>query len=220
MQWYALLLLQLIIIFITSKYVMHTLFHTFKKYLKSTSVSFYILSILYLPGTALHELSHLITSVILFVTPHKISLIPEISESEHGYHVKMGQVHHAQTDPIRGMIIGSAPIFFGFGFFAFINEFNLFPNASVWINILLIYLFCSISSSMFSSRQDMKESIIVVPLLILVISILRAKNIDIGTYALSDRSIEFIKNLNLYIVAATITNLTLSIFLRITRQFI
>lgn len=220
MQWYGLLLLQLIIIFLTSKYVMHTLFFTLKKYLKSTSVSFYILSILYLPGTALHELSHLFTSVVLFVRPHALSLIPEVSESKNRYHVRMGQVHHAKTDPIRGMLIGSAPIVFGFGFFAYISEFNLFPNEVAWINVLLIYLFFSISSSMFSSREDMKESIIVVPLLILAISILRAKNIDIGTYALSENSVNFVKNLNIYIVVATITNLALSIFLKISKKFI
>lgn len=207
MSWYILFILQLVLIFLTSRYVMQRIFQTIRMITKSTSVSFYLLSLLYLPGTILHELSHLITSVLLFVMPHKFDLIPEVSETADGkYHVRMGAVHHEATDPFRGMLIGTAPILYGLAFFYLVFEFNLFPNEVWWVNIILIYLFFAISSSMFSSKQDMKESLILIPLFLLIISGFIGFGVDLESLFLTPKALLLMERFNLYIAAATIPN--------------
>lgn len=214
---YALFLLQLMIIYFTSRFVMQKLFHALHRTVRSTSVSFYILSLLYLPGTLLHELSHLFTSIVLFVMPHSFDLIPKITELDEGkYYVRMGAVHHAATDPFRSMLIGAAPLFFGLGFFYTIFEFNLFPHSSILVNILILYLFVSISSSMFSSKQDMKESLMLVPFLLLIAAICVGFKIPVFDYLQSDVSLDVIKKFNLYIASATGLNMLLYFALRTT----
>lgn len=216
MLWYLLFVLQLILIFLTSMYVMQKLFHLLNKYIKSTSVCFYLLSLLYLPGTLLHELSHLITSIILFVPPHGFDIIPQIDEVKDGkYHVRLGSVHHAQTDPIRSMLIGASPIVFGLSFFYIVFQQNVFPHESVLVNIGMLYLFFAISSSMFSSKQDLKESALLIPLLILLgISLVIGFDIPIADVLTSSTALERIQNFNAYIAVASTTNTLAAIVLR------
>lgn len=197
---------------------MSSLFSLLKSILRSTSVSFYILSLIYLPGTVLHEVSHLLTSVVLYVMPHGMSFIPAIEKHEKGYAVRFGSVHHVKTDPIRGILIGSSPIFAGICFFYAVFAFGLFPHESIAINSLFIYLFFSISSSMFLSKEDLKDSLILVPLLILLVSLFIGFKIDLTSYVFSDTAISLMKNLNLYLASATITNGVLFLFFRFFRR--
>lgn len=206
-MWYLLFSLQLVLIYLTSRYVMQKLFFLLKDVTKSTSVSFYILSLIYLPGTILHELSHLLTSIVLFVLPHRMSFIPHISEVDSDtYHVRMGSVHHAKTDPIRAMLIGTAPLVYGIAFFYLVFEASLFPHTNVFMNILMVYLFFAVSSSMFSSREDLKESLIIIPVSLLIVSGLIAFDIDVFGYLSSFKAVSMMKTFNLYLSAATITN--------------
>lgn len=214
-MYYLLFLLQLVIVFFTSRYVIQKLFHIIHRTVKSTSVSFYILSLLYLPGTLLHELSHLLTSIVLFVLPHSFNLIPQVTEREDGkYYVRMGSVHHAATDPLRSMLIGSAPLVFGLGFFYCIFEYNLFPQPSILANLGMLYLFASISSSMFSSKQDMQESLILIPIVLLLISVCLAFKIPVIAYLQSAHATALIQKFNLYLLSATTINTALAVLLR------
>ena len=65
---------------------------------------------LFFIGTVVHELSHLLTSLALFVRVGKINLFgPKHDKKEGGY--TLGYVEHERTDPFRGTLIGLAPIF-------------------------------------------------------------------------------------------------------------
>jgi hypothetical protein len=63
-------------------------------------------AVIFLTGTAIHELSHFITATILRIPTGNISIIPKI---EAGGEVKTGKVEIAKVDPFRYSIIGYRP---------------------------------------------------------------------------------------------------------------
>jgi hypothetical protein len=61
-------------------------------------------------GTVIHELSHLLGCILLFVRVGKVNFFgPKEDKNGEGY--TLGYVEHAVTDPFRGTLIGIAPIF-------------------------------------------------------------------------------------------------------------
>lgn len=61
-------------------------------------------------GTVIHELSHLLACLMLFVRVGKVNFFgPEKSKTGEG--MTLGYVQHEVTDPFRGTLIGMAPIF-------------------------------------------------------------------------------------------------------------
>ncbi|NLT73070.1 MAG: hypothetical protein GXX94_02590 [Chloroflexi bacterium] len=73
----------------------------------SATAAVYLFHALLLPGTLLHELSHLIAAWVLRVPAGGLSLIPAIEASGS---VRMGSVQIATGDPVRESLIGLAPL--------------------------------------------------------------------------------------------------------------
>jgi hypothetical protein len=73
------------------------------------TLTLYLYHILLLPGTALHELSHFLAASLLGVRVHSISLRPKLQ----GDKLQMGAVSIDQTDFIRWLLIGMAPLLGG-----------------------------------------------------------------------------------------------------------
>lgn len=215
MQQYLFFLGQLLIIHLTARSSMSLMFHGLRKVFKNTSVSFYMLSLFYLPGTLVHELSHAFTSIVLFVIPHSLNVIPEVEEKDNGYAIRFGSVHHPKTDPIRGSIIGASPIIFGLGFFWFMTAYNQFPAPSFFANVLWVYLMFVISSSMFSSKEDMKDMLFIIPIAIFGIIAAYVFEISISQYLYSDSALAFMKQLNTNLLYPTILNTIVAIALNI-----
>jgi len=124
------------------------------------------ITLLLFPGTAIHELSHLFSASILGVRAGKFTLEPEPLKGEH---VTIGSVMIADTDPFRRYAIGMAPVFSGIVILAAIS-YLLNPVLTVaaqqvisgnWVNrdtglaLILLYLIFSVSSAMFSSKEDL-----------------------------------------------------------------
>lgn len=152
-------------------------------------------SLFFLPGVIIHELSHLITASLLGVATGEIHIFPrEIKPGS----IKMGSVQSAESDPIRGTLIGSAPMLFGIAIITFIilfrfNDQNIVINLQ---NILYLYLIYTISNTMFVSGEDMR-SFWVIPLLIIII----ASFIFAFSINLSD-AINYLQNYLLFAVRA------------------
>lgn len=138
---------------------------------KFISISF--LSFLFLPGVIIHELSHLLVAVILFVPVGNMEFTPK--KSANG--LKLGSVEIAKTDPIRRSIIGFAPVLMGLMIiigivYLFTSNILFFKDKEVYIFALailgLIYLLFAVSNTMFSSRADMEGTLeIIITLLII-----------------------------------------------------
>lgn len=142
----------------------------------SRFISINLLSFLFLPGVIIHELSHFLAAVILFVPVGDMEFTPKINPSG----LKLGSVEIAKTDPIRRSVIGFAPVFAGLmiviGIVYFFSSNILFfkeKDAYVFVSAVLgtVYLLFAISNTMFSSKADMEGTIeILITLLIVFIA--------------------------------------------------
>lgn len=132
-------------------------------FVRSHKISIWLLSIIFLPGTLVHEMAHLLTAGVLLVPVGDISLLPEIKEEG----VKLGHVEIQKTDPIRRVLIGFAPVFVGLGVLVgiiyFINsQFFQKGEYPIWLILTVFYLVVVIGNTMFSSRKDLEGSLVVV----------------------------------------------------------
>lgn len=165
----------LAVIFYVSKFLTAYIFLIFVRFTGSQHFSMVALTALLFPGTIVHELAHLFTAEILRVPTGKLSLEPQIphdlSTGKNYSSVVFGNVEIARTDPVRRYIIGLAPVFCGIILLSSIANFfiplleshyaQLLTGSALNVQDLLltasmIYLFFSISNSMFSSPSDLK----------------------------------------------------------------
>jgi len=115
------------------------------------------MSFLFLPGTLIHELSHVLMAVLLQVPVGNMQLIPKLV----GQDIKLGSVEIAKTDPIRRVLIGMGPFLFGsallVGVFFYASKTHLFAN-QLFI-VAISYFVFEIGNTMFSSKKDMEGAL-------------------------------------------------------------
>lgn len=141
-----LLLAELALLYVLSRRVIQTLYRLLQMITRSRPIAIWIVSIIFFPGTVVHELAHLFTAEILGVRTGKLTLVPE---SLDGTEIKAGGVMIAETDPLRRTLIGLAPVYVGIAALAALSSLPVLP-------ILTFYGMFAISNSMFSSKEDMK----------------------------------------------------------------
>lgn len=119
------------------------------------------LAVLYLPGTIVHELSHILVAGMMFVHTGEIEFIPQIREDG----VKLGSAEIGVTDPLRRAIIGLAPVLLGssliLGILAYLNYLITSNHASVWVYIIIFILIFELANTMFSSKKDLEGTLAV-----------------------------------------------------------
>lgn len=157
------LALELLALYLLSRRLTQNLYVTIFLLFRSRPVAVSFLSILFFPGTVIHELAHLFTAEILGVRTGGLTLVPEGLEKTN---VQTGSVSIAQSDPIRRAIIGIAPIIWGLGALGLISYFM--PQLEFPILLLLYYLLFAVSNTMFSSPEDLDGFWPVAALLILI----------------------------------------------------
>ena len=155
---------ELLLLYILSRRLTQNLNFSIFLLTKSRPVAISFLSILFFPGTVIHELAHLFTAEILGVRTSGMTLVPEGIEQKE---VRTGSVSIAQSDPIRRAIIGIAPIFVGLIALGTVSYFwlqiptwgNLPAGEAgweIWGYIGLGYLLFVVSNTMFSSPEDLE----------------------------------------------------------------
>lgn len=132
----------------------------------ASSLNMYLLALIFLPGTIIHELSHFLMAKILFVKASLPNFIPQ--KSPEG--IKLGSITVAQTDLIRRTLIGIAPLLFGVSAILFlvskINYAN--PSLSLVLSVLIVF---EIGNTMFASPQDLQGiKVVIVPLILFYIT--------------------------------------------------
>ncbi len=134
-----------------------------------------IWSIFFLPGTILHEGSHFLAAVFSGARTGKISVLPEFLSEDDGGPVTLGFLETQQLNPIQGFFVGLAPLFIGLTSTSFLVYFltHTINQNHIYLSLLLSYLFFVISNSMFPSWPDIKQtlSLIVIFILITLISL-------------------------------------------------
>lgn len=160
--------LEIILLFFLSKRLINTLAKIFYRFTNSHQAVVNILAILFLPGTILHELAHLLTAGVILVPVGEMTVVPEVLDDG----VKLGGVQIGKTDPFRKTLVGVAPVLAGIAailailYFAQIDQYNL------WQIALSSYLIFTIGNTMFSSKKDLEGVIGFVVAILLVILII------------------------------------------------
>lgn len=164
MLYSALFIAEILFLFFLSKRLQLAIFRGVFRVVKQRRPTIIIFSFLFLPGTFIHEVSHLLASLVLFVRFGKLELIPEELE---GGGLKMGSLEVAKTDPIRRLLIGAAPMFTGTAIILAVIYF-IYTNSlmtSFAPLLLAVYTVFEIGNTMFSSRKDMEGSLLFVVLM-------------------------------------------------------
>ena len=150
----------LLLLFLSSQLTSQAITDLFRRLVRSHGISIRLLALVYLPGVVLHELSHAVMAMLLFVPVGKMEFMPEVA----GDHVKLGSVQVGKTDPVRRMLIGLAPVLVGC-VVLFVTLFYFLPRDlvsvtdNIWQSIIVLYAIFAIGNTMFSSRKDLEGTV-------------------------------------------------------------
>jgi hypothetical protein len=157
MVLFLLFLAELFALFMLSRALTRSISWTVYRLTHSQTIAIRVLSLLFFPGTLIHELSHAIMAGLLGVRVGTMEFVPKID----GNKVKMGSVQIEQTDFFRRFFIGAAPFFIGtsllLGSLYFASTNHLFEN--YWMIAFIGYVVFEIGNTMFSSKKDMEGAL-------------------------------------------------------------
>jgi len=122
-------------------------------------------SIIFLPGTIIHEVSHFLAAAFTGARTGKIEIFPEYLEDEveevDRQSVTLGYVQTQRLNPLQGFLVGTAPFVSGMALLIFFSsrfQQNYYSN-NFRLLILEGYLFFTIANSFFPSWSDIKQTI-------------------------------------------------------------
>jgi hypothetical protein len=120
-------------------------------------------SIIFLPGTLIHEISHFLVAALTGARTGKIEIFPEYLEdsNEKSTHVALGSVQTQKLNPIRGFLVGIAPFITGMALLIWLAALlqTSYSEGNSWLFILEGYLFFTIANSFFPSWTDIKQAL-------------------------------------------------------------
>lgn len=179
-SWLPILLftIQVIFLFFTSRIAIVELFHILSILLRKRDVVFSLLAVLFLPGTIVHEMSHFLMAILLFLPVGEIRIMPEWEKNQ----IQLGRVTYGKKDFIRSILVGIAPFFGALFFFWFTGAFNLFPSGNLLQNLVMGYLVFTVAFNMFSSQQDLVDIIYIIPLTVILGVLIYILNLDITKF--------------------------------------
>lgn len=146
-------LLLLIILYITGQYVIRLLFLATSRAFPMP-FPYWIVALVFFPGTFVHETAHLLTAVVLLLRVRGFHLLPEWKAN----HLTLGHVTYEKADFIRGFFVGIAPIPVGLAVLWGIFTWYFSASAVWWVTIITAYLTFAISSTMFTSKSDLTDA--------------------------------------------------------------
>lgn len=196
MIYFVLFILEIIIIFFLSRSVQRSLSYILHDIFKNKQASVIILSILFLPGTFVHEIAHFLFALFLLVPVGEMHLIPVIEEDS----IRLGSVAIARTDPIRRFFIGAAPLILGILIltvsFYFLSFKDLFENWA--LSLVVLYLTFTVSNSMFSSKKDMEGMWVFIAIVLIFALLLYFLGVSIDLSVFFERFSGVFKNASVF----------------------
>lgn len=180
-------------------------------------VMFY--SLLVLPGTIIHELSHWITAEVLLVRTGEITIFPG-ADDDTGQK-RLGSVATQRTGPLRGFVIGIAPFISGLAILLVLGRLlaDGWGNYSFWALALLIYGIMVVGNSMMISASDRRTWPFII-ILVLLIAILISRYYPSLLTTYNSLFITIISPLNQVLGVTAGLNLVMIGGLYATRRFI
>lgn len=140
-------------IFIIVQQNMKFLSYLFFWLFKENETVIWLFSLLFLPGTFIHEFGHFIFAEGLGVRTFDFDIIPSVLPDKT---IKLGGVQMEHTDVIRRTIVGIAPVLFGI-ILMWVGSWAASVFKNLWyVQALYMYVLFQISHTMFSSKKDME----------------------------------------------------------------
>ena len=205
--------IELTFLYFISRLSIRELFYSLRIFFRSEKIVFAIVALIFFPGTVIHELSHFIVAMLLFLKVREIHIFPEFEKN----YIKLGRVIYEKQDVIRGIVVGIAPIAIGLIIFFWISTLQIFIIENIWLKLLMLYLIFVISTTMFSSRQDLIDLGYLLPVTIIIILFLYLFQIDLGRLLTNPQLIavttDFVYDVNVYLGISIAIHLGLLIFL-------
>lgn len=203
------------ILFLLSRKTINILFRFLKVIFNGNKKAIYSsLSLIFFPGTVIHELSHFLVAILLFLKVRSIRIFPSWSENK----IKLGSVLYEKRDPVSGVLVGIAPIFAGFLFFFFMSQVGILTAENIYIKLVGVLLIFIISTTMFSSKEDLKDVLYAMPFFITLsvfIYIFRedfAQIINFKTQILAVSS-SFLYSLSIYLGSSILIHFVIILFM-------
>lgn len=163
--------LSLVVLYLTQKKLIAQFSRLIHRFGGSRNTLIIFWSIIFLPGTIIHELSHFFFAILTGARTGKIEVFPRILEesleNEESGGVTLGFVQTQKLNPFQGLLVGLAPFLVGLSLLVWLSSSMQSSYASGSFSLLFLqgYLFFTISNSFFPSRSDLRH---VVPLVITV----------------------------------------------------
>lgn len=196
---------QIVGLFFVTRYTLENVFKTLRIYIRHDHTVFTLIAFLYLPGTVLHELAHFAFAIACRLRVRSVSVIPSWDR----HYIKLGSVVYEKKDVFRSVLVGIAPFFAGLAFFWFIGFFRIFPSTNLGLSILFGYLIFTVSSTMFSSKQDLVDIVYIIPFIVILVGIVYIFNIKI-TVSIQDNLLtgllSFFQQVNIYLLFSLLIN--------------
>lgn len=153
---YLLLVAELFLLFVLSRLVITAIARLLYRATRSHSMKVKLFAFLFLPGTFVHEMAHLLMALILLVPVGKMELVPQVD----GAQVKLGSVEIGKTDPVRHVLIGVSPVLFGIAVIVAAAVYiPLLPVSFIWHYVVIGYIVFEVGNTMFASRRDLEGTI-------------------------------------------------------------
>jgi hypothetical protein len=176
-----------------------------------------LLGWIFLPGTFVHEVSHLLMAILMLVPVGQITLMPVLVEGG----INLGSVQVGKSDFIRGSLIGLSPIIVGLGiiYWSVTLAFSSGQLDNPWLIAALIYLIFEITHTMFSSKRDLYAVFeLIVFVLIVAVALIVLKIYDPFIFLsqkIQDAGILFQKLSQILLIPITLELVFLAIFRKI-----
>lgn len=120
----------------------------------SSNLGKWLYTLLFLPGTILHELSHWLVAELLGVRTGEITILPTTDDDT--TRQKLGSVQTAASGPLRSFLIGAAPFLTGLLTLYLLG--TLLLSAELWWHYLLLFYGIVVTGScMLLSREDRRS---------------------------------------------------------------
>jgi hypothetical protein len=217
---FLLFFIQIVLLFFLSRLTINEIFYFLRLFIKEEKTVLILVSLLFLPGTIVHELSHFFAATILLIRVRELKIFPEFKEEE----IKLGHVLYEKQDFIRGILIGIAPFFAGSFFFLSLAYFKIFPSQNLFLNLLLIYLIFAVSSTMFSSKKDLVDMVFFLPFLIVLAGIIYVFNLRLDLIlknpVIYQNLIAVLSKINNYLFISLLICLAIISILKIVKKLI
>lgn len=215
---FLIFIIQLTALFFLSRKTINRLFFFFHSFLNHEKTVFLLLSLIFFPGTILHELAHFFAATILFLNVRDLQIFPHFERDE----IKLGQVAYEKKDFLRSIMVGIAPILAGLFFFFFLSFFKLFPSGNLWQNLFFGYLVFVISSTMFSSKKDLVDFIYIIPTVLIFLGVIYVFDIKLD-FIFKNKNLlvtfsSFLEKINFYLLLSLLINFFIYLFLTILKS--